>query len=225
MKKLTWRPLAALALVALFATTVSGGPEVVRRAVLFAGGDTDSTEQASRWIEVGNARRVVIRTWTTHAGFGANADSLKADSLTTFDVLFSDSVSFQGSDSLGTLVTARSTIARTLGTHSEPFPVCADSIVVSAADSARVGVVVGSRPINKQLRGAANGSGIITIIGPVVPGAATADPNGVLGKKYMRIRATPLRRHTLTMWASTSGGRVDGLRGLKMEAYIYYGNQ
>jgi hypothetical protein len=218
--------LAAAGLLA-FSRLHAVSPDV-REFVLFAGGDTDSTEQASRWISVRGAQRVIIRTWSTHLAFGSNADTTLSDSVTTFNVLLSDSVSFMGRDSLGTLVTASSGIPRVVGSHSEPFPVCADSVIVpvtSVGDTIYKMVNVASRPINRPLRGAQNGSGVWTLVAPILPVNTTTmfnDMRSAFGTGYLRVRTTPLRRMTISGFSSTAGKRVNGLRGLKMIAYVYY---
>ena len=224
---MTYRKLIlACATALVVAIPGFGGTQNPMHFVLFAGGNPDSTEQPSIWIPVYGASRVVIKTWSEHVAWAAdNADSTRSDSLTTFDVLLSDSVLFIARDSLGTTVTSRSGIPRVSGSHGEPYPMCADSIVVAAGDSAKSGVVVGSRPINKELRAPSNGTGLVTVIGPVVAGAATADPNGMIAKSYLRIRCTPLRRMTVSGFSSTQGKRVNGLKGLRMHAYVYYGNK
>lgn len=233
MKHLKWRPLAALAIVALCALPVGAGNQDIQTFVLFAGGDTDSTEQASRWIPIFGAQRVIVRTWSTHLAFATNnADTTKSDSIITFDVLLSDSVSFLGRDSLGTLVTSSSSIPFVSGSHGEPFPVCADSVAIPNAaflDSIYKGVRVSAPlPINKPLRGAQNGSGILTPIMPVWGQGATAlvlDQRATIATRYLRIRCTPLRRLTVSGFSSTAGKRVNGLRGFKMVAYVYTDNK
>lgn len=178
--------------------------------VLFGGSDVDSTEQASYWIPVGFARRVIIRTWTSKAAFHAStdADSTYSDSLITFKIAWSDSVQ-----------------------ATEPFA-AADSVLidytVSLFDTAFTNTGARPLPINKQLRAPSNGSGLMTVVfptsAPTAGGTAVTvhqqDPGGFITKKFMRVRVTPLRRMTVTGSQSTAGKRVNGLKGLRMWATV-----
>lgn len=199
----------------LMALPISGQAQVGDRAstfMLFGGANTDSTEQASPWLKVRGASRVVLRTWSEHALFSTtSADSTFSDSLTTFTLLFSDS--------LGGSIT---------GPDSKTYPVGADSISLNMAltagvDSTWVGVQALPLPINKILRAPANGTGIVTTIRPIASSAAGhPDTWGVFSKAYMRVRVTPLRRMTVSGFSSTAGKRVNGLRLFKMLADVYY---
>jgi hypothetical protein len=82
-------------------------------------------------------------------------------------------------------------------------------------------------PINKALRGAVNGSGLITVIFPVLPQTTllVADQEGVIGKQLMRVLFTPKRRNTSAGSGSTQGLRTNGLRGIKMVATVQYANR
>lgn len=209
MKKL--RMVAALML--LIATAAIGGSQDIREYVLFGGSDTDSTEQASTWVPIRGASRVLIRLWSTHTAFHAStdADSTFADSITIFKLLLSDSICCFVTGPDGRLISS-----------------AADSLVIPitlAPDSATKMVGAAPLPINKTLRAPANGSGLYTIVYPVQPGLATADANGVIGSSFMRIRVTPLRRLTVTGGQSTAGKRVNGLRGLRAKAMVYFDNR
>src|SRR5882762_9108114 len=89
------RKLIALAVMLLLASLCGAGSINVQRFVLFSG-DTDSTTQVSPWIHVKNADRILLRAFSTHAGFGANADSTKSDSIATFVLIFTDSSTVYG---------------------------------------------------------------------------------------------------------------------------------
>jgi hypothetical protein len=178
---------------------------------LFGGSNTDSLEQSSAWIPVRGAKRVYIRTWSTHAAFhvSTDADSAFSDSITTFTVLLSDSISDQ-----------------VVGFNGRNIAVAADSIllpVTIAGDTARAMAGVSPLPINKVLRAPANGSGLITVVFPTRPGPGTAgqiDEEGVLAKQHLRVKVTPLRRSTAATVLATSPNRVNGLKGLRMEAVV-----
>lgn len=215
MKRLVLMILAMLVAATAFAQS-NRAPDNYRTFKMFAGADTDSNVQVSPWIPVFGARRIILRTYTSHIGFGANADSTKSDSLESFTVQFSDSVG-------GLLVGP-----------DGPYSIGADSIVVpitAVGDSTFKGITVNAYPINKILRAPANGSGIYTYIIPWVQSQTKAgEPQGFIGARLMRVRATPLRRHT----AGTSqcgaagccapgcGNRVNGLRRLTQYADVYY---
>jgi hypothetical protein len=216
MRKLMGLLVALGLLAAVF--DAGSGERVIKEFTLFGGSNVDSTEQASNWIPIWGASRVVIKTWTTMTAFDkAGADSLFADSLAGFKVLLSDSL---------------------IGVNADNFPVCADSVVLPVTvvgDTARFMAGAVPMPINKVLRAPANGSGLITVVFPTRPGG-TAEPgrigedNALMMKRYMRIRCTPLRRSTaLTSEQSTcngiaSGCRVNGLKGFRMKAYVIYHN-
>ncbi len=194
--------------LALMAVSASAGPKAPTlfgdhaAFVLFGGGDMDSTEQGSYWINVGAAKRVVIRTWSAKAAFHAStdADSTFSDSITTFRLVFSDSLA-----------------------SNSPFG-AGDSILLDPAianqDTAKIMVQAKGLPINKQLRGPGNGSGLITLVSGAPTGAITEEPFGFVPKKYMRVYVTPLRRNTVTGGQSTQGKRVNGLKGFRMWATV-----
>jgi hypothetical protein len=224
-------------LFALIASAAYAGNQQIREFTLFGGSDVDSTEQASPWIPVRGASRIVIKTWGTMSAFSATgADTSYVDSLQSFKVLFSDSVAFIARDSSGTIVTvASSTVSlntRTAG-EPEPFPMCADSVeldwpAVSAVqyDSTFKSFRVDWPPVNRQLRAPANGSGIYTTISPIITNGVIADENGNINSEYMRIRFTPLRRKTPgTSEESTGCCRANGTKGLKMKAYVIFNNR
>ena len=194
--------------VALLAAKSDAGGRYVREYTLFAGSNTDSTEQASPWIPVFGASRIYIRTWSGKAAFHAStdADSTFSDSLVTFKVVFTDSTPVNYKAAAETLL-------------FDP--------AVATVDTINTGGVVIPRPnINRQLRGPGNGAGIITGIYPSVPTSTTLDNAGFIMKRYMRIRVTPLRRLTAGTGSAVSGGnRVNGLRKFRMWAYVIYDNQ
>ena len=207
MKKLA----AALAVLVLLAMSASAEVRV-KTYTLFGGSDTDSTEQLSAWVPVRGAKRVYLRTFSTHVAFHAStdADSTFSDSLAGFLIQFSDS-------SAGLLV----------GPGGQSTGGAADSVVIpvtAAGDTARVMIGAMPLPVNKALRAPANGSGLITVVYPTQPGSAgTAgmiDVGGFIAKDWMRVRCTPLRRNTVTGGNSTAGKRVNGLRGFKMTAEV-----
>lgn len=203
-------------LIAAVCLSLPASAEItVQEYVMFGGSDTDSLEQVSAWIPVHMASRVYIRTWSAKAAFHAStdADSTFSDSLITFTVLLSDS--------------AAGMIA---GPGGQTTVAAGDSIlalVTAAGDTARSLVGVMPLPVNKQLRGPGNGSGLITVVYPSQPGAAgTAgmiDYNGRIPKKFLRVLCTPLRRNTVTGGQSTQGKRVNGLKGFRMTATVVSG--
>lgn len=203
----------AVLLGLLAAVTFAGGPEV-REYVLFNGenrsaSSQDTTEYASYWINVRGASRIVLRTWSS----GAAADTAYNDTLTTFKVLFSDSVS--------KLVT---------GPYGRSILSAADSVMVNAAATAfdttfTGGVIVqGQLPINRPLKASATASGVLTNVLPLAPGATTPDLSGEgrISKTWMRVRALPKIRMTTAGFSSTAGIRTAGVNALKMTALVYY---
>jgi len=233
----SWKWLFAIAAVlTLFALPcrVKAGIEVVPTTYqLFKGNTTvakDTLEMASPWIPVRGANRILIRTWSQGQAAYTGADSVYCDSILTFKVLFSDSVSFMGRDSLGTLVTARSTSGfSTTGA----FPVCADSVMITGAENALTPdttrgkfVAVSNVPLQKSLRAGASGSGHYTLVVPVIPpGGASIYGDGSITAQYMRVRVTALNRLTLAGAVSTAGIRTRGINGLRMEAMPIYKNK
>ena len=216
--------LAVVAMLALPAMVQAQADES-RRFILFNGANTDTNEQASPWINVRGARRILIRTWSTHAAFtmvgadtcnggfllaATDVDSIYTDSLSTFRAIFSDSL--------------ESTISDFNGSAS---PLARDSIVVDIAvatsDTSKVGIKGYPHPITKALRGPTNGWGIVTTIYPVAATLGAPDYSGHIPKGYMRIRVTPTTRLTVCGGQSTAGKRTAGLKGLNMVAYVYYG--
>jgi hypothetical protein len=214
MSKFTLRKAVAIGAIALFVIPwlCWAGSLSTQQYLLFAG-DTDSTEQITDWIPIKNAQRVKIRTWSTHLVGGANADTAKVDSIVSFIVQFSDSICCY--------VTGKG--GNTQASAQDSFAL-ADADFT--ADTATVGIGLQAAPISKALRGAVNGSGIITTIYPIQGGTATAaDPDGFMPKALMRIRFTPKRRNTSAGSQSTQGLRTNGLRGMKMVATVYYANR
>ena len=211
MKLRQWVAGSALAVLALglFAMTVIGGSQSVYDYLMIAG-DTDSTEQQTRWIQVDGASRVILRSWSTNLGFGANADTTKVDTIAGWRVLFSDSICCMVTGPEGYLI-----------------PSAADSIVNAAAtaDTSKYGIGVFQLPVNKVLRAPTNGTGITTFVEPIQSGSVLASPGGTISKKWMRVRFTPLRRATAATGLATVPNRTNGLRGFKMTARVIWDNK
>jgi hypothetical protein len=230
MYKLKWRPLAAL--FAMMVIPALLGPahaqyEDVKTFVLFSG-SIDSTRNSSRWFPIRDAHRVVIRVSTTHAAFtgpgSGDVDSTTVDSIATWETLFSDSVSFMAVDSAGTVVTARSTTPRTVGVHGEPYPICADSIAFTSGFFDTLTLLTADAvPMNVPLRAPVSGSGRLTHVWNLAPNATSGAPCGdcSFGKTYMKVAITPVRRSTSQTVLATVPHRTNGLKGLKMVAYVY----
>jgi len=205
------------------------GNQDIRTYYLFNGvSAADSSEQASIWIPIRGASRVYVRTFSA----GAAADTDFCDTLTTWKTLFSDSVLFMARDSVGTIVTARSTQS-SVGA----FPMCADSVVITnqLADSVKMIAVINPvQGVAKPLRGSVTGSGYYTIIMPTVIqagipntplNAQVAGTNDVFMAQYMRIRYTPRTRLTTAGFSSTAGTRTRGINKLRMIASVVYDNK
>lgn len=202
-----WFFVLSMLLIVIIAVVASAGPDTVRRVVLFAG-DTDSTTQVSKWIDCKDAYRIYVRTFSTHAGFGNNADTTKVDSLATVLVVFTDSLTVSG----GTV--AGLDTVQLAG--------------VSAVDSVKAIAMMGM-PQNKQLRGAGNGWGIWSKIYPTtINGAVLAASNTpadeIITPRYVRLRETPVRRSTGATVSATVPNRTNGLRGFRQELYIWKKN-
>ena len=203
------RLIAVLAMLSLGATVGMAGSQDLHPYTLFGGSNVDSTEKISVWIPVRGASRIIIRTWSAKAAFHAStdADSTFSDSIAVFKVAFTDSLR-----------------------NSNPA-IAGDSTVITTATVSNVDttskmVAVMHPPLQEALRGPGNGSGIMTWVMPVTPGLATADNNGIITTQYMRVLITPLRRMTAgTSSAVSAGKRVNGLKGLRMIAYVYRVNQ
>jgi hypothetical protein len=215
LKLREWIGLVAIAVVAAplciplaIDLAYSASPDI--RPFLMIAGDTDSTEQVTRWIPIKGAARIVLRSWTQHIGFGANADTTKVDSIAGMRLLFSDSI-----------------CCNVPGPERERVLSAADSFVVVPAtgDTTTKGMAAAEWPINKVLRGAATGSGILTYVYPVQPFTLLAAPDQYCGPGYMRVRFTPLRRSTGATVSATVPNRTNGLRGFKMMADVIYVNQ
>jgi hypothetical protein len=144
--------------------------------------------------------------------------------LVSFKVLFSDSVAFMGRDSLGTLVTARST-----QTNTRAFPVCADSVMLTGLRQANVAdtsggkmVLIGTVPLEKALS-AGTGSGYYTLVAPGIPPLFTSIyGDGAISPQYMRVRYQPSVR---TGAPGLAGVKTRGIKGLRMEALVIYKNR
>jgi hypothetical protein len=232
VKNRIWRPLAALVVMATvwFCATAQEYAGTVYRYVLFNGTALDSTEHATPWFPVRDAHRIMIRTWSTHAaetgGGAGDPDSTTTDSIATWKTDFSDSASLYVRDSAGTIVTFSNLIPKT-SVHSEPFPWCADSIEFSGVtynDSIFAMTQGRNFPVNVQLRAPVSGSGRLSSVFNNVPGSMSVCGDCTLDKKYMRFKITPVRRMTSGTAAAQGpgfGNRVNGLKGLRMEAYVY----
>ena len=126
------RKFVALALIGvlglLLAMSPSGaGQQHVVTYTLFNGVQTaDSTPQASYWIPIHNANRIVIKLFTQ----AVSTDTATTDSITSWTTQFGDSMQFEAKDSLGTIVTSRSTIFEDFP-RSNRFPMILDSTSVS----------------------------------------------------------------------------------------------
>ncbi len=222
--------LVLLAALALFAATMAhAGNGFVQQHVLFNGSNTDSTEQISDWIPLTQsgafANEVIIRLWTSKpnswaAGQSA-ADSLFADSITTFRMYFSDSVCCS--------VTGRA--GQTIKSAADSVLFDPLTAVPGSGGYTDTTLMLAARPIpvNKELRAAASGSGRYTILMAMsengLAGSVIAQPSGIIAKRYMRLRVTPLRRSTVKGLTITAGERVTGLKGLKAIAYVWYENK
>lgn len=202
----------------------------VDRFLLWNGARFDSTRHV-KWFDVSHTSHVTLRTWTTKTAYvanaGAEADSAFTDSIATFEVLFSDSVSFMARDSAGTVVTSNSGIPRT-SDHGDPYPICADSISVGTltatgfvVDTVKTLVGVHHAPVNIDLRAPATGSGAVTGIYPLIPGGAAVYGDGEIRKRYIGIAVTPLRRSTAQTKSATFPNRVNGLKGFRLEVTKY----
>lgn len=208
------RKLAALALLALLWVSLFAGAQNLEGPIYLFTGNTgvailDTVEQASPWIKVQGAQRILIRTWSGRAAFAAasDPDSTYSDSIAVFKVGFTDSI-----------------VAGSIPA------IAGDSVVITTAtvanvDTATKMVGVFQPPLQEALRGPSNGSGVVTWVVPITPGLAVADGNGVIEPKYMRVYYTPFRRMTVTGSQSTQGKRTVGLKNLRMTALIYKANR
>lgn len=229
------RPLAALFVVAGLALPMTGQTGAFNsdeRVLFFGETFNDTLAHASKWIDVRGANRVILKFRSGHTGAYTGADSVYTDSLLVVNVLFSDSVSFMARDSAGTIVTASSGIPTVIGTHGEPYPMCADSVLINALPAASTTdttykmVTVHLPPIKKQLRPAANGSGVYCIVAPALPLPGTSIyGDGSIMPRFMRIRVTPTTRMTEGGRLSTAGKRTTGIRGLSVTALIISPNK
>jgi hypothetical protein len=209
-----FRKLIAFFLILLLAVPVFAGDLSIQEWTLFNGNAAtgtpaiDTAEAASPWIPVQGATRVFFRSWTAKAAFSAttDADSQFTDTITSFRVAFTDSVSNTNPLIAGDSVVIASTNATTI-----------DTLTVEA--------MLVHTPISEPLRGPANGSGVITWVMPVTPGLATADNNGYLAKRYMRVFYTPRTRSTVLTTLSTTPNRTRGLKALRMRAYVIRANR
>ena len=202
------RLLAVGALLALCGGVVAAGASPLIRQIIYAGIATDSTEVATRWVDVSGASRVYVRLWS--GGTGVAADSAQTDSITTFRMYFSDSM-------------------------ANGFTAASDSVIYDPAAAATNDTVLMLKakplPIMKSLRSANSGSGIVVTIGPVGhqnQGTATGTPfdaGGVMPKRYMRIRMLPYVRLTTGGFSSTAGIRTQGVNALRVEVSILKENR
>jgi hypothetical protein len=212
-------------LLMLVPLVAHAGTQDIREYVLFNGSNTsaavDTVEQESRWFPVYGASRVVIRIWSANTSAWTAADSTFADSITTWKVLLSDST--------GNILTS-------LG--GQTIPGARDSLMLDMLvaadnpDTTRIGLGCKPVPFQRAIAAAKTGSGILSTIYPIgaefIAGSlanATPDASGVFMKQYMKIRWQPLRRMTEGGRLSTTGKRTVGIRGLRMRAYVIYGNK
>lgn len=228
--------LVALAVVPML---VIAGDEANVEYKLF-NGSTLSLRAGYRspWVYVGGSNRVIIRTWSslnvpTSTAWKLAGDSVYTDSLEAISFLFSDSVSFIGRDSSGTLVTARSTTYSwrdSMAGKSRPFPICADSVQINGTtavvtDTTRIDVTIQGAPLMEPLRPSFNGSGTYTIIAPVLPSQIATNYGayeaGSITKKYMAVFVRPWKRRVVT--GSTDS--TQGVKGLRMIATAVYRNK
>lgn len=223
------RRLAVLALmVALPSLGHAGTDAPDGKYLLFDGRqNADSSEQASPWIPVKGANRIVIRLRSQNtASWSTGADTQYVDSIAIWKVLLSDSALFQACDSAGTTVTFNHRFPRS-DVRSGPFPMCADSVVITGVENAITPdttykqASVSLAPLAKKLRPPANGSGVYTYIIAALPPAGTSIyGDGTIQAQFMRIRYTPYTRMTLGGFSSTAGIRTKGINGLRVEAEI-----
>jgi len=210
---------------------VHAGNQVVKQFVLFNGVQTaDSTPQASYWIPIRGADRIVIRAFTQAVA----ADTATTDSITAWTTLFGDSVSFLAKDSLGVITTNRSTT----GWHQyNAFPMVLDSTSLSGdvADSTKWVAVYHAPASTNALSFVATKGGWYQFVYPLSPAPASGVINGRLSASqnggdamipgYMRIRYTPKTRLTTAGFSSTAGLRTKGLNRLYAIAYVVFTNQ
>lgn len=222
------RKLLAVALLFVLAASATFGGSLEQKTYLLWAGNADSTDHASHWFPVKGATKVIIRMFSQKAAWhiSTDVDSAFTDSLATFAVLLSDSVSFIARDSAGTVVRANSNFPAS-SDYGEPYPICADSFSVSGTDTTTKHINIVPGPVNKVLRAPVNGSGLFIIVQPrFLPGATTvAEPAGFIYSEYMRIRWTPVRRFTSATGLATAPNRVNGLKGFKMTATVIYENK
>ena len=206
-----WRLLAVLGALALFALPVHAGNFWYKDFVLF-GGTTDSTEQVSPWIPVKDADRVIIRTYSGMGSSAGTSDSTFSDSIATFKVAFSDSVSGYAGG-------------------SGNYPIAIDSVVVNVvsvnvADSSSKLVAIWHPPLQERLTHTVNGGGTYTLVLPMLPNApASVYGDGGINPGWMRVLATPGRRFCMGGDTRTVPCRVNGIKLLKMTARVVYRNR
>ena len=199
-------------LLTFFAHVAGAGNLDIRRKMLFNGdaatgtASIDTTEHASPWIDVRGASRILLRSWSAKAAFhvSTDADSLYTDTITVFRIAFSDSMA-----------------------STNPL-VAGDSVIYTSAayDTNIAQVNIGAPPVNQQLRGPGNGSGIYSWVMPTTPNAITVDVNGFIPKQYMRVYYTPLARNTAATGLATAPNRANrGLKFFRMEALVIYPNR
>jgi hypothetical protein len=214
-----WLVGVALAL-ALASPSYAGNPDV-REIILFNGSNTsaavDTLEQASPWFQVQGAVRVDVRIWSANTSAWTAADSIYADSITTWKVALSDSICCTSVDYYG----------QTIASAADSLMFDMAIVAANNPDTALAGIACKPLPINKPIAAAKSGSGIISTIYPVTPSWIASNnifvnQVGIFPKRFMRIRWQPLRRMTEGGRLSTAGIRTRGIRGLKMRAYVYY---
>lgn len=209
----TRRVAASVAALSLFIftlcalPTMAGAPDV-RTFVIFNGetrAAQDTSEYASVWFPVKGAYHISLKIISSSAA----ADTATVDSITTFKLLYSDSVS--------RIVT--------------PFGItrlsAADSVMVDATAAVPVDTAFGGTgrvalalPINKPLKS----PGRVVEIYPHTPSTSAIDAGSraVIGREWMRVRCLPLIRMTTAGFSSTAGIRTSGVNKLKITATVYY---
>ena len=98
---------------------------------------------------------------------------------------------------------------------------------VGAIDSTTKLIAIEAAPVNKALRGPVNGWGNWCRVYPVGLNASVAigSVHDVIMPEFMRVLVTPLRRSTGATVSATVPNRTNGLKGFRLEAYIYRKNR
>ena len=156
---------------------------------------------------------MLFKIWGQGLGAYTTSDSAFTDSLLTFRLLFTDSLS--------------------VGCLTAGGPCGADSAVsdpsILTSDTLNTMAQAWPNPVGKSLRAAATGSGKVVIARPLSAGATANNPAHtpaleVFAKAWMRIRWQAWTRNTLSGQVSTTPNRTTGIRGFTIIAYVYYAN-